>query len=216
MFGGGNMNDLWMLVGDTDSADETPLHSQECKKPFAGTLNLVMLHGVFMVIGWGILLQAGAFIARYLRFKDPLWFHLHRVCQVSGLAFALAGFICGVRSVRFDHFKFAHGGLGLFIMIIGLQQPFNALIRPHKKKGEEVSLKRKIWEVLHINIGRLALILVIVEISLGLFLAQAHKGHHIAWYVYMALLILAYIIFEAKLQYKKFSGSSVSANFEMR
>ena len=48
--------------------------------------------------------------------------------QVSGLVLALAGFICAIYSVPFDHLKFAHGGLGLAIMIIGLTQPLNALV----------------------------------------------------------------------------------------
>ena len=41
---------------------------------------------------------------------------------------ALGGFICAIISVPFDHFKFAHGGLGLVIMIIGLTQPLNAFL----------------------------------------------------------------------------------------
>ena len=48
--------------------------------------------------------------------------------QVSGLIFAFGGLICAIVSVPFDHFKFAHGGLGLAIMIIGLTQPLNALL----------------------------------------------------------------------------------------
>jgi len=31
-------------------------------------------------------------------------------------------------SVPFDHLKFAHGGLGVAIMIIGVTQPLNALV----------------------------------------------------------------------------------------
>ncbi len=48
--------------------------------------------------------------------------------QVSGLVLALAGFICAIVSVPFDHLKFAHGGLGVAIMIIGVTQPLNALV----------------------------------------------------------------------------------------
>lgn len=48
--------------------------------------------------------------------------------QVSGLVLAIAGLICAVESVPFDHLKFAHGGLGVAIMVIGLTQPLNALV----------------------------------------------------------------------------------------
>ena len=203
-----------MIEGDTIDSDNTPEHSQSCQKPFGGTLNLIMLHGVLMVIGWGILLQAGAFIARYFRHKNPLWFHLHRICQISGLLFAIGGFICGVKSVRFDDFKFAHGGLGLFIMIVGLLQPFNAIIRPHVKAGEDKTMKRKIWELFHINLGRIALILAVVNISLGILQGQGRETHHIVWHSYVALFIITYIVMEVKLQYKKVKSDDV--NIELK
>ena len=213
MFGGSGFNDIWMLVGDSKESDKTPKHSQSCNTPFSGTLNLIMLHGVFMIIGWGILLQGGAFIARYFRYKDPLWFHLHRIFQVSGLLFAIAGLICAVESVRFDHFKFAHAGLGLFIMIIGLLQPLNAIIRPHKDPAD-ITLKRKIWEFSHINLGRFALIAAVINISLGLFQAQAFNAHHAVWYVYVGLFVLAYIVMEIKKRYTEHNAAESS--FEMR
>lgn len=50
------------------------------------------------------------------------------ILQVSGLLLAIAGFICAIISVPFDHLKFAHGGLGVVIMIIGVTQPLNALV----------------------------------------------------------------------------------------
>ena len=50
------------------------------------------------------------------------------VLQVTGLIVAFLGFIFAIVSVPFDHFMFAHGGLGLFIMILGLFQPLNAFL----------------------------------------------------------------------------------------
>ena len=168
-----------------------------------------------MFIGWGVLLQAGAFIARYFRHKDPWWFKMHRglqvnykkqkilarqdlenvwgkgnalspklthdrifldlscshdplpswssfraqyrssvqiwykgvvflwfwiqsdlkitqiypyIFQVTGLVLTIAGLICAFISVPFDHLKFAHGALGIIIMIIGVGQPLNAAV----------------------------------------------------------------------------------------
>ena len=214
MFGGSYNNDIWLLQGDSEDVENTADHSQTCKKPFSGTLNLIMLHGVFMVVGWGILLQMGAFIARYFRKHDPMWFHLHRVCQISGLLFAIGGFICAVMSVGFDHFKFAHGGLGLVIMILGILQPLNAVIRPHKKPGEPIATKRKIWEFIHLNSGRLALLLAVVEIPLGLLQAQAFIGQHIAYYVYVGIFLVVYVVMEIRLQLKK--QNEAQHSFEMR
>lgn len=59
-------------------ADKTP-DGEECN---LFLFTYIQLHGIFMFIGWGILLQLGMFIARYFRHKDPLWFKIHRILQV--------------------------------------------------------------------------------------------------------------------------------------
>lgn len=48
--------------------------------------------------------------------------------KVSGLLFTIGGFVCGVMSVPFDHFKFAHGAIGLLVFIIGLLQALNGAL----------------------------------------------------------------------------------------
>ena len=58
----------------------------------------------------------------------PLTFFVFLLWQVSGLLVSIAGFICAIVSVPFDHLKFAHGGIGLAIMIAGLLQPINAFL----------------------------------------------------------------------------------------
>ncbi|XP_013403073.1 actin-fragmin kinase isoform X2 [Lingula anatina] len=171
LFGGetmtnGTVNDLWLLRGNGSSVTSLEV-STKCGGPFIVFWNLIVLHTVFMFAGWGILLQAGAFIARYFKWKGPKWFLIHRVLQSTGLFFALAGFICAIVSVRFDHFSFAHGIIGLIIMILGLLQPLNALIRPHKEQNEVISRKRWIWELIHLNTGRLALILALINMVLA-------------------------------------------------
>ena len=75
---GGMSNELWLLKGTSVSAKNSP-NPGKCNGSF---FNLIGLHGIFMFLGWGLLLQLGAFIARYLRHKDPLWFLLHRALQV--------------------------------------------------------------------------------------------------------------------------------------
>ena len=66
--------------------------------------------------------------------SDDFWLFSHiNICsfdciQISGVLFTCGGFICGVMSVPFDHFKFAHGGLGLLIFLIGILQIVNGLL----------------------------------------------------------------------------------------
>ena len=41
------------------------------------------VHGILMVVGFGILIPIGVLVARTLKPLDPLWFHLHRVIQAN-------------------------------------------------------------------------------------------------------------------------------------
>ena len=79
--GEGSLNDIWLLEGDVSAADDTP-SAGGCG---SADFNLIALHGIFMFLGWGVLLQAGAFIARYFRHIEPegWWFKMHRIFQVS-------------------------------------------------------------------------------------------------------------------------------------
>ena len=77
--GEGLLNDIWILEGTASEADANPSAGGCGSSDF----NLIALHGLFMFLGWGVFLQAGAFIARYFRHKDPWWFKMHRGIQVS-------------------------------------------------------------------------------------------------------------------------------------
>src|SRR5690606_27551325 len=122
------LNDTWLLSGTVANSST--------KTGRAGWLSTVLLHALVMFLGWGVFLQAGAFIARYFRHKDPWWFKMHRGLQMVGLLFAVIGFAFGIASVQSKHFSFAHGALGLIIMILGISQPINAYFRPHKTPGQ--------------------------------------------------------------------------------
>ncbi|XP_062595774.1 uncharacterized protein LOC134257148 [Saccostrea cucullata] len=198
LFGGMNtetkavMNDIWFLSGNSSSADQAAI--VECASIFT---NFPLVHGILMFLGWGVCLVWGTFIARYFSSSGTTWFLLHRIFQVSGLVLSVIGLVMGIVAVQFDHFKFAHGAIGIIIMLLGLSQPFNALIRPHRpEEGEKKTLKRRIWELFHHNIGRVAVALALVNISLGVFLALAHTAVWALWFVYLIIIILVFLFFE--------------------
>ena len=57
---------------------------------------------------------------------------------------------------------FSHVAMGMTVMILGLLQPINALIRPHPpEKGQARALERLIWEIVHKCSGYIAIILAI-------------------------------------------------------
>lgn len=79
--GEGSLNDIWLLEGVVSDVDNTP-SAGGCG---SADFNLIALHGIFMFLGWGVLLQLGAFIARYFRHRQPegWWFKMHKIFQVS-------------------------------------------------------------------------------------------------------------------------------------
>lgn len=131
-------------------------------------------HGLLMTVSWGFLLPAGAVIAKFFKHKAPLWFHCHRAFQVLGLLIALVGWIIALVNFKplgnstSDNVN-NHGAVGIVVMVLGLLQPLNAVIRPHATKpGEQKTMPRFLWECLHKGSGWLAIALSVWVISLGI------------------------------------------------
>ena len=72
------LSDLWLLRGTSSDADQSE-DGRDCGRQY---FNMIMLHGIFMFIGWAVFLIMGIFAARYFRFLQPLWFRLHMIFQV--------------------------------------------------------------------------------------------------------------------------------------
>ena len=130
------------------------------------------LHASLMLVSWGWMLPSGVAIARLFRHRDPIWFQIHRACQVLGLILAIIGWSIALR--KFDVFSdpgissYTHGVFGCATMAIGLIQPLNAVIRPHKPQpGESASRVRRVWEIIHKGSGYVAVVLSIITIAMG-------------------------------------------------
>ena len=132
------------------------------------------IHGSLMMVSWGFLLPSGTLLAKFYKHRpDGLWFKLHRGIQMLGLLLALIGWIIAL--MNFNVFKdygfrnYQHGICGMVVMILGLIQPLNALIRPHPPSGpeDEKSTKRWLWEIWHKSSGWIAVGLAVPTIVLG-------------------------------------------------
>jgi len=155
-----------------------------------------LYHGLLMLAAWGFLLPFGAFVARYL--KGPLsdgtparWFVVHRAVQIGGLTVALAGFYICLTRKEFGNVDTTHGSLGIAVMTLGLLQPTNAFLRPHKG-----SRGRREWEWLHKSIGYGALLLAVVTIFLGIDRLHSIAGWsssslQVGYILFLALILLA-------------------------
>lgn len=137
-----------------------------------------LAHGLCMLIGWGLLLPIGAAMAVLKeRVGAPLWFQLHRGLQVVGLLVAIVGFSLAVANFESD--LGAHGTLGITVMVLGLFQPINGVLRPHKDKdGAHTSRKRALWEATHKGVGWLTLALAAPTIALGATKLEDLAGVH--------------------------------------
>lgn len=74
---GSLLGDLWLLRGDSWTAERSV--TVECPRSFT---NFILAHGCLMVIGWGIFVVWGAYIARYFKSSGDTWFYLHLILQV--------------------------------------------------------------------------------------------------------------------------------------
>jgi len=156
-----------------------------------------LAHGSLMIIGWGFLLPTGIAAAHFLKYlPNALWFKLHRIIQTCGLIVAFTGWV--VALVSFDDIfsvqdiSFVHGTLGMIVMVIGLMQPFNALIRPHPPgEGQSRSFKRLFWEIVHKSCGYIAVLLAAVTILLGTFVIFGYNTIFMAvWGVSLVWLVI--------------------------
>jgi hypothetical protein len=74
----------------------------------------------------------------------------------------------------------------------------NAYFRPHK--GEKW---RRQWEWLHKGTGRLAILLGLVNVSLGVFLVVGPKALWVSWFVLLSFLVTGAGALEVLLQLKR-------------
>ncbi|KAJ3694513.1 hypothetical protein LUZ60_009993 [Juncus effusus] len=149
-------------------------------------------HGAMAMIGWGVLLPIGAIIARYLRHKDPLWYHLHLAIQFLGYIIGLTAIVAGISLYDKLNSDFrSHKSLGIFILVLGSLQVIAFFIRPDKE-----SKIRKYWNWYHHWLGRLALFVAAINIALGLHIGGASNS----WKLVYGILLSGLLIFVSVLE----------------
>ena len=117
-----------------------------------------------MLFGWGVLLPLGTAMSAGLRdaLGSKRWYVAHRNMQIVGLLVAIVGVALALSLQKPLPSYGAHGKLGVVVMVLGILQPINGLLRPGKTATD-----RRAWEVVHKGVGWLALLLAGVTIVLG-------------------------------------------------
>lgn len=86
--------------------------------------------------------------------------------------------------------------------------------RPHKHEDGTRTTGRFIWEIFHKNVGRLGLILALINITLGLFLAVAPVAAWAVWFALLGTFVILYVAMEVRLQLGK--KNTKTAAFPMK
>ncbi|GLB37082.1 putative protein with possible catecholamine-binding domain present in a variety of eukaryotic proteins [Lyophyllum shimeji] len=137
--------------------------------PFLPYQRMIIAHAIFCVVGFLLLLPAGALLARYLRTFTPTWFTGHWLAQfaVAGPTI-IAGVALGIQSVskagafhlNDDHKKL---GTALFVLYF-VQVVLGAVI--HWVKPQDRT-RRPIQNYGHAVLGLLIIALAMYQVHLG-------------------------------------------------
>ena len=159
---------------------------------------LVIIHGVLMVIGWGLLLPLGAIFARFSKhWENNIWFTIHSRVQPFALVLVIIGFWIALQNFTALETRGSPGGLtyphavcGIITMVLGMFQAVNGLLRPHISSDDttEKTSTRKLWEIVHKLAGYSALLLAVPTIILGTRLLVDGDKFLITYIVFLGLL----------------------------
>jgi len=148
------------------------------------------VHPLLMFFSWGMVLTFGMLWARYTRhLPNAIWFKVHRVTQYGGYGLAIVGFIIAFFIVAPGlHLTKPHHIVGTFIMILGFLQVVVAFFRPHKEKGQLLSIQRVAFEYFHWWAGRLLIVLVLYQVFSGIMFIYPD------WLVYLYAALLGSVL----------------------
>ncbi|MES1907639.1 MAG: hypothetical protein MHM6MM_000720 [Cercozoa sp. M6MM] len=144
-----------------------------------------------MTMAWIFFVPVAVFAAM-LRRKN--WFRAHKFCIASAFTCTIVALVLSVTATTGAHFKHLHGVLGLCVIILAFLQVTTGLLRPHKPDQPvivtvpaskyrskpntspqsetpslpEKSTARRVFEVFHGGNGKLAALLALIVIPLGL------------------------------------------------
>ncbi|KAL6303522.1 hypothetical protein BKA93DRAFT_818015 [Sparassis latifolia] len=166
---------------------------------------LIVAHGIICVIGFLVLLPAGALLARYFRTFTTKWFKAHWIVQFAfGGVIILVGWGLGIAAVQQSfsgHFNDDHKkwGLALFVLYI-LQIVLGAVIHYWKPGFFLLGGRRPIQNYFHAVFGLVIIGLSFYqvrtgyrdewEISTGRGISNAAN---IVWYIWIVLLPVLYL-----------------------
>ncbi|KAJ3067704.1 hypothetical protein HDU98_009106 [Podochytrium sp. JEL0797] len=168
------------------------------------TPNVLLYHGLCMFLAWCILPPVGIFIARYLKERlGHLWYKLHIAIMFFGIASLMALGLLFVElyipegAPRFSG-STPHGVMGMLIAFgmyplqIALGYISNSLF---DKERNEIPW----WDKLHWMVGRLVVVLAVINVCLGLVLYGAGTGWVVGYWVFVGVVGVGFVVVEKRM-----------------
>ncbi|KAK3613198.1 hypothetical protein LTR56_028021, partial [Elasticomyces elasticus] len=155
----------------------------------AGSEAVVLAHGILACIAFVAIFPLGGILIRIIDSKNTV--RIHAGLQLLGYAFFIAVFVLGIAmAVKLDYLDNEHAKLGIAIFAIMILQPAFGFLHHHLYKKYQ---RRTAWSHVHVWIGRVAIVLGIVNGGTGLKLGHASVGSNIAYGVCAGMMCAIYI-----------------------
>jgi hypothetical protein len=157
---------------------------------FGGSRETMLLaHGVMASLAFVAFFPIGGILIRAASFTGLIW--VHAALQIIGFLIYLVAFGIGIWiAVNGQYLSNAHPIIGIVLFLVLLAQPLSGFLhhRFFKKHGRRTTVSYA-----HIGIGRIAIILGMINGGLGLQLAGTQGSHVIAYAVVAAIMGLLYL-----------------------
>ena len=151
-----------------------------------------LVHGALMFAAFGLLMPAGAMVARFAKTLSTAWFTVHRGVQVVAVVVAAAGLgliIYKTNQQGLPHFDNTHARVGLAAACMAFVQPVVAWLRPGKGTPGRLT-----WFDFHFVLGWGATAVGAAAIVLGLKRFGATGPVIDAFYGYVGVLAGAIVV----------------------
>lgn len=148
-----------------------------------------LAHGAMASLAFVAIFPTGGILVRVASFTGLIW--IHAALQILGYVIYIAAFGMGIWLATTDNYMSdKHPIIGIVLFVLLFTQPLGGFLHHHlyKKNGH-----RTIISHLHVNIGRIIIVLGIINGGLGLELAGVEDKYKIVYGVFAGLMGIAYI-----------------------
>lgn len=126
-------------------------------------MGFLYAHAVLMCIGF-LFFLAGFVIVRFMK-RELWWLTIHKACGISGASCAVLGFCAVFLDIALAgglHLSTVHGYIGIIALMLAITAPVLGFMQFRFREHIQAVKRLHIWS------GRIALILMLINIMLGL------------------------------------------------